>query len=330
MAVVAFEHPDPIVPWSFTLFLIVVVFSGAAATAVGVGGVFIMPCLLWLGAEPKVAALSTLASYILHSVLNSAIYIRRGLVPKKATVVAVCAVFPSALLALFLLQYVPPIVLSVIVSCIALYSGVENLCKEYLKHRRRKRIHRATVADISSVPPGEVTPENSGESAGEDIPSSGEAFKTGSGSDAQLNTNPEETSSLPAPLETSLEFSNRDFLCFSVIGFLAGFISIMTATGGPFVIVPTTFTLVPKMPPKQVVGMSLTAAVLISASATVYATIFMTVDGGLALAMGVALIIGTPLGVFASKRVSQTNMRIIISTLLVLVGASSLVRVAAG
>lgn len=339
MAVALFVTPAPIVWWPFALLLLGCAASGAASGAVGIGGVFMMPLLLIVGADAKVAAVSTLASFIIHASYTSVSYARRGEVPRREMTVMAASMFCGALGGLWLLPYVPAETLGTVVSLVALVSGVQVLWKE---KACRRPVRRRVTLSVTLKGDGET----SSDSEAADMAGGASSGAAPKAADAALTLTP---SAAPPLLQVHIEASSpspttsdantdgsavhvlgaRDTAVLALLTLFAGAGSVLTATGGPLILVPSMLVLLPKLRTTQVVGMSVTAAVITSATTTtvVIASEDLTVDVGLAVVMGVALVAGAPAGIWLAMKVSSRGLKLVIAGLLVVVGAYSLVRV---
>merc|ERR1712154_40252 len=89
--------------------------------------------------------------------------------------------------------------------------------------------------------------------------------------------------------------SRRDLCLLTCIGLCAGFLSVMTASGGPFCVIPLMFLVFGRtVPPGAAVALAFTAGVCICAALTIVAALTAEVDYGLALVAYVALQAGMP------------------------------------
>ena len=115
-----------------------------------------------------------------------------------------------------------------------------------------------------------------------------------------------------------------------LVGVVAGFLSILTATGGPFIALPLLFALHPtSLPPSTAVAMATALCIPISACAALVGALSAsaTLDVGLAAAISVPLALGIPVGARVGRGIEPERLRLLIAALLLGVGGSALVKI---
>ncbi|HJP07707.1 MAG: hypothetical protein CL395_09405 [Acidiferrobacteraceae bacterium] len=109
------------------------------------------------------------------------------------------------------------------------------------------------------------------------------------------------------------------------IGVFTGFISAITGTGGPLVLVPLLIWL--KVPALAAVGLSQIIQIPIALLATGGNLIFGQVDFALALGISAMLVIGVIFGARLAHRLSRETLKRFIAFVLLAVGATMLARI---
>ena len=109
------------------------------------------------------------------------------------------------------------------------------------------------------------------------------------------------------------------------IGVFTGFISAITGTGGPLVLVPLLIWL--KVPALAAVGLSQIIQIPIALLATGGNLIFGQVDFALALGISAMLVIGVIFGARLAHRLSREQLKRFIAFVLLAVGATMLARI---
>lgn len=112
------------------------------------------------------------------------------------------------------------------------------------------------------------------------------------------------------------------------IGLVVGFGSALSGTGGPLVLVPILIWL--ELPVLTAVGLSQVIMVPVALLATAGNVVNGTLDLALGIGIGVVMIAGTFVGVWASHRVSGTVLKRVVALLLVAVGIMIIGRLAYG
>ena len=110
-----------------------------------------------------------------------------------------------------------------------------------------------------------------------------------------------------------------------------GALSVLTATGGPFVLLPQLLALDFGQAAIEAVAMSQASGVAISAACTpVFALRHEPLDAPLALWIALAVSAGTPVGVKLALRVRRDYLQLAIGLVLLAIGVSALVKVVQG
>ena len=111
-----------------------------------------------------------------------------------------------------------------------------------------------------------------------------------------------------------------------LVGVVAGFLSILTATGGPFIALPLLLALHPtSLPPSTAVAMTTALCIPVSACAALVAGLgaSATLDVGLAAAISGPLALGVPVGARLGRRIEPERLKLLIAALLLGIGASA-------
>jgi uncharacterized protein len=112
----------------------------------------------------------------------------------------------------------------------------------------------------------------------------------------------------------------------AVVGAGTGFASALTGTGGPLVLIPILVAL--KLPVLAAIGLAQAIQLPIAALATGGNLVAGTLDPLLGGVLGVGIAFGTSAGARLAHVMPQTTLRVFVSTLLVVVGAMILVKLA--
>lgn len=108
------------------------------------------------------------------------------------------------------------------------------------------------------------------------------------------------------------------------VGAVTGFLSALTGTGGPLVLIPILLWL--RLPVLTAIGLAQAIQLPIAALATGGNTYTGTLDLSMGLAIGAGISFGTWAGGRLAHRLPQATLRTIVSVLLILVGALILLR----
>ena len=128
MAFVFLENM-PVNAGYYALYLVVSFLSGIAVGAIGVGGVFLVPTLIVIGINARIAIMAVMASFFPVALIHAIFAIRANKINKKAySILSSGLVFGSGCAA-GILTFVPVFVITVIVSIVAFGSGAKTLCK---------------------------------------------------------------------------------------------------------------------------------------------------------------------------------------------------------
>lgn len=292
-------------------------------------------------------------------------YAQRGFLSRRTAAIVCAGVMPAAGVGAFVLPFVPSVVTQSLIAVAAIYSGGTNLKKTCAetgwRPRARTQIEpgtptanpaRATSAalggegavDTGSVlsastvsvnvdmntlipePAAEADPklpELPREKGGEERHAAiDEEAEPGSAPQSQVSGQPERTVS-----RRLYVFTRNDAPWLVFIGVISGFMSVMTATGGPFILLPMFFFIYPEFPVKQAIAIAQCSTIPISITSTLVSALENDVDLGLAGVTSFGLVCGVPLGSALAARVSSDGLKLFISCLLVGIGGMMVFKV---
>jgi uncharacterized protein len=302
MAIVFLEH----IPAAFGLyvvFLIISFLSGVAIGAVGVGGVFLVPTLIIIGIDPRIAIVAVVASYFPVSVSHTIFAIRGNRINKKAFFVLSGGLAIGASCAAGILPFVPLLAITVIVSIVALFSGIKTL---------RKIV---PVIVKSNVGGGMET-------AGETKPVSQTEINVENAEAAQQT---KEDSCVNNYIPYSFDNEKNDQIKLFIVGIVGGFLSVLTGTSGPFALLPFFFIFYDNMPANDAVCIAVSAGIFVSLAATIVNAFGSIVDLGISLTTAITLGVGLPLGSYLGNKVPKDILKMIIAVLLVILGLYTII-----
>ena len=115
------------------------------------------------------------------------------------------------------------------------------------------------------------------------------------------------------------------------LGGTIGFLSVLTATGGPFITLPLLHQFWPSTPPVEGVALGLATAIPISSCVAVVASFSSssTLDAGLAASIAIAVALGAPLGTRLARQAKPEHLKLMIAFFLLVIGASAVVKTCA-
>ena len=240
MTVSFFAHPDPIVAWSYGLYVLVAFVSGIACGAVGIGGVFLTPTLILLHVNPKVAVGSVLTAFFPQAVVQCVI--ARQKIHRTGALCLCLGALPGAVGGALLLPVVPSSVITIIVAVVALGSGVntlrQTLCVGEAKNGGGGPVVEAVevgveVGAVDGFGGGGGGGGGGGKAQGDNTPNGNKTID-----------NPPTTTQQQedlAALFATLFVTPRERWTLVGIGVFSGFMSVMTSSGGPFATLPVLF-----------------------------------------------------------------------------------------
>lgn len=285
---------NPIVPSAAAMLcLAVFLFCGMAIGASGIGGVAVVPLLgVALEVPVKDAVHAVMAAYVITGLVQTALWAYKGSLAGRDAAVLCIASMPASLLAGLALSGTPAPLLTVLTALLASASGVSSLVKA-----RQETLHPPSADSSVRLfsPAGEQTGVTDSGTVG-----GGSNFSEG-----------------------------RLSCCFQAgVGAAVGFGSAVTGTGGPFLLLPLLLLWRPQLPVLHSVGLAQALPLPIALSATLANSWFASVDVCVAAQLAGCITPGVPLGVWLAHRIDNFRLRLVVSTLLVIVGGASLAQMA--
>ena len=291
--------------------------SGALIGATGIGGVLLTPLLLLLDVPVGIGGLAVLSSFPLAGLVSVASNWR--VLPRRRTAAILLAAVPGACVATALLPHIPAIAVSCLIAAVAIYSGGKIVYQAWRRRRRRvatpQRQQQLAVTGTTMMP-ADVPRSDEPEAAVKHHLQSAASYAAAA---------PLATGSAAAAAVASVAWRTDP-----LVGVVAGFLSILTATGGPFIALPLLFALHPtSLPPSTAVAMATALCIPISACAALVGALSAsaTLDVGLAAAISVPLALGIPVGARVGRGIEPERLRLLIAALLLGVGGSALVKI---
>ena len=301
MPISFFAHPDPIVPWSYALYILVAFISGGACGAVGIGGVFLTPVLILIHVQPKIGVAAVLTAFFPWGIFQ--VFAIRHRLHRQGSFLLSLGALPGAIAGALLLPFIPPSVITLVVSFVALFSGLNTLRqKRHVLCQRKKE----QTDDVEEEAEEEKEDEKKDEQ-----------------DEKHAKDEKDENVHIIFPKYFSTKKEKGLMIC---IGLFGGFMSILTASGGPFAILPVLFTAFPRIPAQEALFMVFAAGILICGACAIVSMITSEVDLGLSVCTFIALSIGMPIGNKIGNRVSKDWLKLVIAGLLVVLGAYALIQ----
>eukprot|EP00811_Abedinium_folium_P036491 NODE_9195_length_1440_cov_11.562833.p1 GENE.NODE_9195_length_1440_cov_11.562833~~NODE_9195_length_1440_cov_11.562833.p1 ORF type:complete len:362 (-),score=48.25 NODE_9195_length_1440_cov_11.562833:274-1359(-) len=356
MALAWLENPSPVEPVAFALYLLGCYVGALFVGAVGIGGVLVVPLMLVIGVDVRVAVSAALASFFWTALVGVVTYARRGCISYADASLLCAGAAPTAGAAALLLQYIPRDITSGIIACVATWCGLHMTRKSV----RELRGDGNTIASCSlDNAEGKMADRVAGKQTDRVATSRGEGAAGdsdgkvacgldratglhGSGGcdgaapgyvqsdDIEVQLEQEQPQQGPVEARVTVPFypfALKGRCGLAGIGMVVGLGSVMTATGGPFLFLPLVFLAFPKLPPTQAVALSQCVALPISIVATVVCLVGSTVDLGLAACTSGCMMLGVPVGAHIALKVPSGYLKLAISLVLVIIGIYTFARV---
>ena len=102
------------------------------------------------------------------------------------------------------------------------------------------------------------------------------------------------------------------------VGAIVGFLSAVTGTGGPLVLLP--ILLVSGVPILKAVGLAQAIQIPVGVLATTGNVFFSTIDMGLVTVLGIAVVVGAAVGAMGAQRFSTKYLKTSVAVVLIVVG----------
>jgi len=292
----------------FALYLLAAAISGIFIGATGIGGVLLVPLLLLLDVPVHIASVAVLSNFLLVGIV-SVVTNWHTTLPRKRAAVVCTAVAPGVILGTLILPLVHPKAISLLIATISIYSGVKLLVAV------RKELRSASSSTSSSSDEKQMLPMTPAEN-----------FDSGAISPADSEAE------LPAAAATQDQQQQWRWLVgHTALGGTIGFLSVLTATGGPFITLPLLHQFWPSTPPVEGVALGLATAIPISSCVAVVASFSSssTLDAGLAASIAIAVALGAPLGTRLARQAKPEHLKLMIAFFLLVIGASAVVKTCA-
>jgi uncharacterized protein len=233
--------------------------AGLLVGCVGIGGVILVPALVYVTGYPlPVAIAASMCAFIVSGLVGSYAYWKRGTIRGRMTLPLWLGALPCAFGGAVLVNSLPVAMLELAIGLLTFGSGLHALAGP----RERRDAGRMTSAPL-----------------------------------------------------------------LAVVGAATGFVSALTGTGGPLVLVPILVAL--DVPMLASIGLAQAIQLPIAAAATGGFLLSGLLDGALASALAAGIALGTWLGARAAHAFPTSSLRRLVAALLAIVGCTMLLRIAA-
>ncbi len=242
-----------------SIILAVITFIvGLLIGAIGIGGVLLLPALVYLGGiDVHTAVPVCMLSFVAAGIVGSIVYARHGSIRTDLAAWLCAGAVPAAFAGALALSWVPAGLIMALVALLMIFAGVDALLKTF----------RKTAPAATRLPgPGALV----------------------------------------------------------ALGFVTGFGSALTGTGGPLIMVPIAIFL--GLPVLLAVGLGMAIQVPIAAFATLGNWLSGNLEAGLALGLAAIMGVGVLLGALVIHRVPGGQLRRVVAGMLILVGTALLIR----
>jgi len=227
------------------------VISGLMIGCIGIGGVIVVPALVFLvGIQIKIAIPAAMFAYIVSGLVASFVFARNKSIRWGLAIWLCVGATPTAFAGAWAVSVVNPHILEVGLGLLTLLSGINSL----LMHKKSNELDDYSVSPVT----------------------------------------------------------------LSGIGALTGFLSSVTGTGGPLVLVPILIAM--KLPVLTAVGLSQVIQLPVALAATVGNVLYGELDLVLAGMLAVALTVGSWYGAKLAHTLPREVLRRIVAVVLVFVG----------
>ena len=305
-----FESAARLPAWGVWVYLATCVLSGVFIGATGIGGVLLVPLLLLLDVPVDEASHIVLASLSFAGI--AAVRSNWRTLPRRDCAVVGLATIPGAVVGALLFPLIPALYTSCLIAGLALLSGSQAVSNAWRAFRPSPNSMAVDDADLSttqsSIP--QLSPS-----------------ATDSGRDRLQLASPDPHDAPMPSSRVSAQWSVVATRSALGLGVAVGFLSVLTATGGPFVAIPLLFKFFPHVKPALAVALAQSLCVPISLCSTCVAAAMGSVDVGFAAVVGLTIAAGVPFGVRVSHRAKPHHLRLAIGLILLAIGGSALSKV---
>ena len=292
--------------------------SGALIGATGIGGVLLVPMLLLLDVPVQICSIAVLSGFAPAGLACVATHWKS--LPRLRTAVLVLSSIPGACAGTAVQPFIPSIAISILIAVVAVYSGGKIVYQAW--RRRRRSTQQQQVITNTMMPANVPRSDELQPQPQHDTPLPASADATTS---APPPPPPPPSSALAAAVAAAA-VAPVEWRTDPLVGVVAGFLSILTATGGPFIALPLLLALHPtSLPPSTAVAMTTALCIPVSACAALVAGLgaSATLDVGLAAAISGPLALGVPVGARLGRRIEPERLKLLIAALLLGIGASA-------
>lgn len=283
------------------LLVLIALLGGVCITAIGPGGIFVTIALFQLlDLAPGTVAGTASVTFVATGILGSLAYLRsgelRGRTATRAAVVLSGASVVGAFAGAWLNSRLDAQGFGALLGAFVAGTGVLILVRE----ERARRAERAREAERA-----------------------GEAERVGEAEPAQQGEGAGHRKMLPPARPPLALASGRGRLAMALVGVGVGLPAGLLGVGGPVLAVPVLVVL--GVPMLLAVGLAQVQSIFISAFAALGYAMQGVIDWGLALLVGIPLLVGTAAGWWVAHRIPVGELKRWLAVVLVLVGVYLLV-----
>lgn len=117
----------------------IIIFAGILVGAVGIGGVLLVPSLVYLGGIPlHVAIPACLLSYVVTGTVGAIIFARHGTINWNLAKSVCLGAIPGAYVGAYLLPFFSANIIEVAIALLLLYSGIDTFFKKTAKSNEKE------------------------------------------------------------------------------------------------------------------------------------------------------------------------------------------------
>ncbi len=285
------------------LLMGIALFGGVCITTIGPGGIFVTIALHQLLAPgPGTVAGTASVTFIATGLIGTLAYLRSGELqgpgPTRAAVILSLTSVAGALAGSWLNTFLDSGSFGALLGAFVLATGLLILWRERRGFRRAPTPPPESTGSIEEEEGTEATLDSSTPMA-----------------DPASGPQPRPLTAKPSTLDLT---SRRGDLWMAVVGIAVGLPAGLLGVGGPVLAVPLLVML--GVPMLLSVGLAQVQSVLISLFASLGYAVQGVIDWGLALLVGIPLVVGTALGWWIAHRIRPARLKVGLAVVLVLLG----------
>jgi len=217
-------------------------------------------------------------------------------------------VAPGAVVGAVLLPFVPDVIMKSVISVIALYSGINTFKVSFqnLREEAREKQETSDSLNVSMQPTPSADDKLAEKVAAPQVTAAGE----------------------DVPTELT-RFEGMHRVALVCIGVVIGVCSVLTGTGGPFIMLPIMFMAYPNVPAAEFVSISQAVSIVISVCSTTVSLLKpdTVVDLGFTACAACCMLLGIPFGAHIGAIVRSDVLKVFVAGFLIVVAIYMVVKV---